>query len=140
MPIHKCVFVEKTLLYRVRKLVRAALTLQFKYPNVAGTTPGYCLCKPPALSATEANRDRSKDRRVSKGRKENRSERLSSPSFARLCLLSSCNESRCPPHRRDLMIEIDYISPKAKVIADRQIIFKDPPHCLFSFRSCRAGS
>ena len=22
--------------------------------------------------------------------------------FARLCLLSSCNESRCPPHRRDL--------------------------------------
>ena len=62
----------------------------------------------------EANRDRSKDGKDSKEREENRSERLSSLSLARLCLLSSCNESRCSPHRRKSMIEISHTSPKAK--------------------------
>ena len=76
----------------------------------------------------EANRDRSKDGKDSKEREENRSERLSSLSLARLCLLSSCNESRCPPHRRKLMIEINCISPKAKIIADRQLVSLARPH------------
>ena len=81
----------------------------------------------------EAIRARSKDGKDSKEREENRSERLSSLSLARLCLLSSCNESRRPPRRRKLMIETGYTSPKAKTIAVKAVDFVSSP-------SCRAGT
>ena len=53
--------------------------------------------------------------------------------LVRLCIFSPQSESMRPPRRRKLMIEIEYISPKAKAIAKRQVLFVGSP-------SCRAGT
>ena len=69
---------------------------------------------------------------------------MSSLSLARLCLLSSCNESRCAPHRRNLKKEISHISPKTKN-AYWQIVFMGCPCSgqavdFINLPSCRAGT
>ena len=88
--------------YRIdyAKVVRAQLAFQIASPNVAGTAPGQ---RPP--------------------RNANRTERFSKATllpflaFGTFFLLSSRNESRRPPRRRNLTKEISPISPKAKIIA-----------------------
>ena len=82
------------------KVVRAQLAFQIASPNVTGTAPGQ---RPP--------------------RNANRTERFSKAtllpflSFGTSLPLSSRNESRRPPRRRNLTKEISPISPKAKIIA-----------------------
>ena len=88
--------------YRIdcAKVVRAQLAFQIASPNVAETAPGQ---RPP--------------------RNANRTERFSKATllpflaFGTFFLLSSRNESRRPPRRRNLTKEISPISPKAKIIA-----------------------
>ena len=104
---------------------------------------------------TLAVRRRSANGRKERGFQRGRGKPLRTVSLSplmRLCLLSPHSESKRPPRRRNLPKAIDYISPRAKIIADRLIIFMGCPHCFLTFAraeqavgfiglpSCRAGT
>ena len=104
--------------YRVEyvKVVPAQLTLQIPTsPTSREPRRDIVSVSPRALAARRRSAIQRK-RKVFPKREGKQPERVSPLSLVRLCLLSPHSESRFPPNRRKLKIEIDYTSPRAKII------------------------